>query len=365
MTVLPEICIDMQLMAGDSRLSIAVLGASGYTGGEVVRLLASHPGVEVTYLGANESVGVTLAEAHPHLAALPDSSRILESLDPDSVASVARAAFLCLPHGSSSRLVPALLERDLRVVDLAGDFRLPAHAYPEWYAFEHPSPEWLDKAAYGLPELFADDIGGAELVANPGCFPTPVILGLAPLLSAGLIEPESIRVDGKTGLSGAGRAAGESSSYAATEESVRPYRFPKHQHTPEMERGIELATGLSPAVVFVPHLVPSVRGVLTTSYARLAAGVDTGSLVECLEDSYTAAPFVHVLPAGGMVDTKRTRGSNLLELQAIADPRTGTAIVEGALDNLVKGAAGQAIQNFNLMFGFDETLGLPRVAVYP
>jgi N-acetyl-gamma-glutamyl-phosphate reductase len=355
----------MQFMASDAPVPVAVLGASGYTGGEVVRLLASHPGAEITFLGAKESAGVTLAEAHPHLAALPESSRVLESLDPGSVVAAAQVAFLCLPHGTSSKLAPALLEAGVRVVDLAGDFRLPAYAYPEWYAFEHPSPEWIDKAVYGLPELLAGDIGGAELVANPGCFPTPVILGLAPLLSAGLIEPEPIRVDGKSGLSGAGRASGESGSYAAAQESVRPYRFPKHQHTPEMERGIELSTGVSVSVVFVPHLVPSVRGVLTTSYARLGAAAGTGSLVDCLVEAYATAPFVRVLPPGAMVDTKRLRGSNLVELQAVADPRTGTAIVEGALDNLVKGAAGQAIQNFNLMSGFDQALGLPRAAMYP
>jgi len=355
----------MPPVAIDARVTVAVLGASGYAGGELVRLLASHPAVEIAYLGANESAGMTLAEAHPHLATLDEAARRLEPLDPSGIASRARVAFLCLPHGASAELAPALLEAGLRVVDLSGDFRLPAPAYPDWYGFEHPSPEWIGKAVYGLPELFGSLVAGADLVANPGCYPTPVALGLAPLLSAGLVEPGAIRVDGKTGLSGAGRASGESASYAATEESVRPYRFPRHQHTPEMERAIELATGLSPSVIFVPHLVPSVRGVLTTCYATLAEGVGTGALVECLVAAYEAAPFAHVLPPGEMVDTKRTRGSNLVELQAVADPRSGTAVVEGALDNLVKGAAGQAIQNFNLMSGLDEPLGLPRVGVYP
>ncbi|HVD71228.1 MAG TPA: N-acetyl-gamma-glutamyl-phosphate reductase, partial [Actinomycetota bacterium] len=222
-----------------------------------------------------------------------------------------------------------------------------------------------DKAVYGLPELLADRVVGAQLVANPGCYPTPVILGMAPVVSAGLVEPTAIRVDGKTGLSGAGRAAAESSLFTATEDSVRPYRVPGHQHIPEMERGIEMATGVAPSVLFVPHLVPTVRGVLTTCYATLDEGVTTETLVESLAAAYAGSPFVRVLPAGEMVDSKRTRGTNVVELQALADARTGTAVVVGAVDNLVKGAAGQAIQNMNLVCGFDETLGLPSLAVYP
>jgi N-acetyl-gamma-glutamyl-phosphate reductase len=251
------------------------------------------------------------------------------------------------------------------VIDLSGDFRLTAEAYPEWYGFDHPSAEWLTKAVYGLPELFRDQLVGAQLVANPGCFPTPVVLGLAPLVAGGLVEPGPVRVDGKTGISGAGKGAGDAGAYASVEESVRPYRIPRHQHTPEMERGLELATGFALPVVFAPHLVPAVRGVVTTTYAALAPGTTTEELTSAIETAYVGRPFVRVLPAGAMVDSKRTRGSNVVELQAVADLRTGTAIVIGALDNLVKGAAGQAIQNMNLSRGLPETTGLPTVAVYP
>ena len=261
--------------------------------------------------------------------------------------------------------MPALVEAGLRVIDLAGDFRLAAQDYPEWYGFDHPAAEWLDKAVYGLPELFGERLAGADLIANPGCYPTPVILGMAPLLAAGLVEAGTIRIDGKTGLSGAGRTAAEASLYTATEDSVRPYRVPGHQHIPEMERGIELATGIALTVLFVPHLVPTVRGVLTTCYATLAPGATTEALTGALESAYAGRPFVRVLAPGDMVDTKRTRGTNAVELQALADPRTGTAVVIGAVDNLVKGAAGQAIQNMNLSLGLDETLGLPTLAVYP
>jgi len=353
-------------VAGESpRLRVAVLGASGYAGGELVRLLLAHPRVDLGHLGANESAGRTVAEIHPHLAASPVGGWVLAPLDAAAAAEQASFAFLSLLHGVSAGIAPQLLDAGLRVVDLAGDFRLPAAAYPDWYGFEHPAPAWLEKAAYGLPELFAGDIAGASLVANPGCYPTPVVIGLVPLLSAGLIGPGPIMVDGKTGLSGAGRALAEATSYAATEESVRPYRFPKHQHTPEIERGLELASGLPATVSFVPHLVPSVRGVLVTCYAPLAPGATTDSLTGCLASAYADAPFVRVLPPGDMADTKRTRGSNLVELQAVADPRTGTAIVVGALDNLVKGAAGQAVQNMNLMAGFERTAGLPATAMYP
>jgi N-acetyl-gamma-glutamyl-phosphate reductase len=290
---------------------------------------------------------------------------VLTPLDAASAADRASFAFLSLPHGASASLAPALLEARLQVVDLAGDFRLPAAAYPDWYGFEHPAPAWLEKAVYGLPEVFGDEIAVASLVANPGCYPTPVVLGLAPLRAAGLIGPGPIVVDGKAGLSGAGRALAEATSYVTTEESVRPYRFPMHQHTPEMERALELACGNAATVSFVPHLVPAVRGVLVTCYAALEPGTTTDSMTGCLTSAYADAPFVRVLPPGDMADTKRIRGSNLVELQAVADRRTGTAIVAGALDNLVKGAAGQAVQNMNLMAGFDPTAGLTATAVYP
>jgi N-acetyl-gamma-glutamyl-phosphate reductase len=349
----------------DGWVRVAVLGASGYTGGELLRLLAGHPAAEVTYLGAQGSAGRALTEVHPHLSGIAAASLPLRPTDAEAVAGTAEVAFLALPHGASAALAPALVEAGVRVIDLAGDFRLGAEAYPEWYGFEHPAPAWLAKAVYGLPELFGERLAGAQLVANPGCYPTPVILGLSPLLSAGLLEPGPIRVDGKTGLSGAGKTANETTMYAATQDSVRPYRLPRHQHTPEMERGIELATGLAPPVLFAPHLVPTVRGVLTTCYATLTEGASTEGLTEALGAAYADAPFVRVLAPGAMVDSKRVRGSNLVELQAVADPRTGTAVVIGAVDNLVKGAAGQAIQNMNRALGRRETDGLPTTAVYP
>jgi len=345
-------------MERSARVSVGVVGVAGTTGGELVRLLAPHP-VEIVAVAGAESVGRTVAEVHPHLASI--DTRIVE---PEEVAG-ADVAFLALPHGRSAEIAPALLEAGTRVIDLGGDFRLDAGAYPEWYGFEHPAEAWLDKAVYGLTEAFREHVRGAELVANPGCFPTPVVLGVAPLLRAGLLEPGPIVVDGKTGLSGAGRSLSATTSHLATEESVRPYRAPRHQHTPEIERAIELATGVAVTATFVPHLVPVVRGVLTTTFARAAAGTTTDALVDALREAYASEPFVRVLPPDGMVDTKRVRGSNVVELQAAVDRRTGSAFVIGAIDNLVKGAAGQAIQNLNVMFGIDETTALATVGVYP
>jgi N-acetyl-gamma-glutamyl-phosphate reductase len=345
--------------------SVAVLGASGFTGGEVVRLLHAHPALEVTFLGGAGSVGQRLGEAHPQLAGLPVATLGIRAMDPTEVREAADLVFSALPNGSSGSLLPEIVEAGARAIDLAGDFRLPAADYPQWYGFTHPAPAWLDRAVYGLPELFAKEVADADLVANPGCYATAAILGCAPLLRAGLAEPGPIRIDGKTGLSGAGRAASETTSFASTEDSVRPYRFPAHQHTPEMEHGIARATGLEVSVLFVPHLVPAVRGVVTTCYLSLAPGATTETLTEILAAAYEATSFVRVLPPGGMVDAKRTRGSNVLELQAVADARTGTAVVVGAIDNLVKGAAGQAIQNANLMLGLPEDTGLPIAGVWP
>lgn len=347
---------------GDTVVRVGVLGASGYSGGEAVRLLLGHPGVEIAFLGGNVSAGSTLAQIHPHLAGARARSLPVRPVEDVRDVEIVLSA---LPHGACARLAPSMLDRGIRVIDLSGDHRMPAPAYPEWYGFEHPAPAWLDKAVYGLPELFRDQVRGAALVANPGCFPTPVALGLSPLLREGLIEPTGILVDGKTGLSGAGRTAGEGATYAATEESVRPYRFPTHQHTPEMERVLELGSGVPASVTFVPHLVPAVRGVLVTCYSRAGDGATTQVLTDALASAYAGEPFVRVLPAGAMVDAKRVRGSNVVELQAVVDPRTGTAVVIGALDNLVKGAAGQAVQNLNLMAGFEETTGLPVAGIYP
>ncbi len=348
----------------ESTIRVAILGASGYSGAELLRLLAGHQGVEVTALGAAKAAGEVVGSVYPHLT--PFAARRFEDLGAAEVAARAEACFLALPHGESMALVPKLLEGGLRVVDLGGDFRLAAGDYPAWYGFEHGAPDWLGKAAYGLPELFHDEIREAVLVANPGCYPTPVALGLVPLLRSGLVEPEGIVVDAKSGISGAGRNPTPTTHFARADGSVRPYKAGGvHQHTPEIERALELATGRPASVTFVPHLVPATRGIVATCYARLVSSARAEDLLGTLADSYGGSPFVRVLPEGTFPDSKRVAGSNTLELGAAVDARTGTAIVVGALDNLVKGAAGQAVQNLNLMHGFPETAGLETLAVYP
>src|SRR5262245_16093299 len=349
----------------DASIRVAVLGASGFSGGELIRLLHDHPRFDVTFAGAKGSVGTTVGTSHPNLAGLPAADLVLAEMDAATIAAAADLVFSALPNGTSAGLAPAILDAGAPVIDLAGDFRLPAEAYQTWYGFEHPARGWLDEAVYGLPELFRDRVPGAKLVANPGCFATAAILSCAPILAAGLAAPGAVRVDGKTGVSGAGRAALESTSFRATEDSIRPYRFPAHQHTPAIERGNELATGRGVQVLFVPHLVPAVRGVVTTSYLTAAPAASTEQLTACLEAAFDGEPFVRVMAPGAMVDAKRTRGTNVIELQAVADPRTGTAVVVGAVDNLVKGAAGQAIQNANLLMGIPEATALPTSAVYP
>jgi N-acetyl-gamma-glutamyl-phosphate reductase len=342
--------------------SVAVFGASGYSGAELLRLLADHPGVRVTGVTAGERAGQRVGDVYPHLR--PFSDLVFGPSDP-SAAAGAEVAFLALPHGTSAELAPALLESGARIVDLAGDFRLPAEAYPEWYGFEHPAPDWLEKAVYGLPELFAQEIAGADLVANPGCYPTAVALPLVPLLRAEMVESEGIVIDAKSGVSGAGAKATATVHYAHTEGSVRPYRVGKHQHTPEIELVLERGAGLPARVTFVPHLVPAVRGVLVTCYARLSGHHGPADLAGVLAAAYDGAPFVRVLRPGEMPDPKRVTGANVCEIGAGIDPRSGTAVVVGAVDNLVKGAAGQAVQNLNLMLGFPETTSLPTVGLYP
>ena len=347
---------------GTEPVRIAVFGASGYSGAELLRLVAGHPGAELAVATAGDRAGQRLGDVYPHLT--PYADVVLAPRDAD-VANRADLAFLALPHGESSTLAPKLLDAGLRVIDLAGDFRLPAEAYPTWYGFEHASPEWLGKAVYGLPELFAKEIAGADLVANPGCYPTATVLALAPLVRAGLIEPTGLVVDAKSGVSGAGARPTATVHYAHTEGSVRPYRVGSHQHTPEIELVLDRASGAATSVTFVPHLVPAVRGVLVTCYARISGDHDREELHAALTGAYTGAPFARVLAAGEMPDSKRVTGANVCEIGVDVDTRTGTAVVAAVVDNLVKGAAGQAIQNMNLMCGFDETTALATIGLYP
>jgi N-acetyl-gamma-glutamyl-phosphate reductase len=343
-------------------MKAGIVGASGYTGVELLRLLAGHPDLDVAVVTAHTHAGQMIGEHNPSLAAAypgmiyeaagPDALDLLDGLD---------VVFFALPHGESQRMVPALRERVGVIVDLAADFRLhDAPLYPTWYGEEHGAPELLDEAAFGLPELFRAGLTGATLVAAAGCYPTAAGLALAPLLRAGLVESSGIIVDAASGVSGAGRAAKESLHFGTVDENFVAYGLLNHRHTPEMEQI------LGAEVLFTPHLVPMIRGILATCYARpvpTARDLSTADVMAALHDAYDDEPFVVVSDASP--STKATAGSNCAHVTARVDERTGWVLSLCAIDNLVKGASGQAVQCANIVLGLPETTGLPLVGMYP
>lgn len=334
--------------------TVAILGASGYAGGELVRLVDGHPDLELVYLGAHSSAGKSLGEVHPHLR-FPQ--RMLGANDPDGVPDV-DLAFLALPHGSSWEPALRLLARGVSVVDLGSDFRLDEPGrYREAYGVPHPAPEELGEWVYGIPELFGDAIAGSDRVASPGCYPTSAVLPLAPALATDLILPMGIIVDSMSGTSGAGRRLSAELLFGAVDESVKAYKVLEHRHQPEMERALEAVTTGDVQVVFTPHLVPMQRGILSTIYARVAGGVGRDDLVVALEKAYDGAPFVEIVERPP--ETRWVVGSNRATISVHVDERSGTAVFLCAIDNLLKGAAGQAVQSANIMLGEDEATGLP------
>jgi N-acetyl-gamma-glutamyl-phosphate reductase len=339
-------------------MKAGILGASGYTGSELLRLLAGHPEFEVALATAHSHAGETVGTHTPSLvAAFP--GLVYEESDPERFDGL-DLVFCGLPHGESQQIIPELRGRVGTIVDLAADFRLKDPAlYPQWYGEEHHAPALLHEAVYGLPELFRDGLAGATLVAAPGCYPTAAGLALAPLVGQGLVEPTGIVVDAASGVSGAGRGAKESLHFGTVDEDFTAYGLLTHRHTPEMEQII------GGEVLFTPHLAPMVRGILATCYSRPVAGTTptTESVMAALHDAYDAEPFVVV--TDNPPSTKATLGSNVAHVTARVDPRTGWVLSFCALDNLVKGASGQAIQCANAVLGLPEVTGLPIAGVYP
>lgn len=329
---------------------VAVLGASGYAGGELVRLVDAHPALGLAHLGAHSHQGGRLGDVHPQLAG---GDRPLGSNRPDDVAEI-DVAFLALPHGASAEVGMALRERDVLVVDLGSDFRLDtAQRYRHAYGTDHPHPGTLGEWTYGLPELF--DVTSSRAIASPGCYPTAVLLAITPLLEAGLVEPAGIVADCLSGVSGAGRSVREDLTFGAVDEGVRAYGVASHRHRPEIEMGLEARLGGTHRIVFTPHLVPMQRGILATVTG--VGSATTEALRECLAETYSGAPFVEVVDRPPQ--TRWVVGSNRALVTAFADEHSGAVIAQCALDNLLKGAAGQAVQAANLALGLDETLGLP------
>ncbi len=346
------------------KLKVAVCGASGYTGAELLRILHKHPKVEVTAVTSERSAGQSPSELYPHLHAY--SGLEFEPLDYKKLARKADMFFLALPHAASQEAVSYFHSKGKKVIDLSADFRLKNPAvYESWYNTPHTKLKALGVAVYGLPELHRKEIKKATLVANPGCYPTATILGIAPALRAGLVEAQGIVVDAKSGTTGAGRKSDQALSYCEVNEGFKAYGVAAHRHTPEIEQELSSIAGKPLRLDFTPHLLPVDRGILSTIYMRMAAGYGDGDIENAYAAAYLKEPFVEVLPPGEFPNIKDVRGSNYCRIGFKLNQRTGTLIVVSVIDNLVKGASGQAVQNMNLMMGFGETTALTDMALCP
>lgn len=343
-------------------LRVAIIGASGYTGAELMRMLARHPHAQLSALVAHSKAGQPVSALYPHLGMLnlPDLVT-LDSVDWEEIDCV----FCCLPHGTTQEIIAALPEH-LTVIDLSADFRLrDPYLYEEWYGGPHKAVELQQKAVYGLSEVFRHAIRDARLIACPGCYPTATQLPLIPLLQAKAIESSHIIVDAKSGMTGAGRAAKEAMLFSEVNEGVHAYGIGSHRHGPEIEQGLSEAAGRDVMVSFTPHLMPMNRGILATSYVTLAGDHHVDDLRRILTEYYRYEPFVHVMPEGVSPATRHVRGSNHCMINVFADRVPGRAILVSAIDNLVKGASGQAIQNFNIHYGMPEQTGLAQLPLFP
>lgn len=344
-------------------IKVGIIGASGYTGVELARILSDHPDIELTLATSRQHKGKPLAEVFPSLQGKTDI--ICADGEMHEMAAQADVFFTAVPHKTAMEIAPALLAAGKKVVDLSADFRLRDPAvYEQWYQ-PHTAKQYLAEAVYGLPELYRREIGAARLVANPGCYPTSVILALAPLLKAEAIDADSLIVDSKSGASGAGRSAQVATLYCEVSEGFRAYKVGEHRHTPEMEQEISELCGRPVTISFTPHLLPMARGILSTIYARMTKPLTQEELHELYIVFYRNEKFVRICRPAALPATQFVRGSNFCDLGFKFDPRTGRIVILSAIDNLVKGAAGQAVQNMNIMCGFAETAGLETAPLFP
>jgi N-acetyl-gamma-glutamyl-phosphate reductase len=342
---------------------IGVYGASGYTGQELLRLLLRHPGVEVVAVTSRRYAGQSVADVYPAFTGLTDL--MFMDASPEEVAAKCDHVFLALPHAVSMSVAPLFLQAGKKVVDLSADFRLrSATTYATWYG-RHAVPELLQEAVYGIPELYREQIRAARLVANPGCYPTSIILGLAPLLKEGWIDPASIIADSKSGVSGAGRDPQVASLFCEVAEAFKAYKVAQHRHTPEIEQELGVLAGRDLRISFTPHLLPISRGILSTIYASLSENAALKDVQELYKVFYKNESFVRIYKKGAYPNVSSVRGTNYCDIGIAVDDRTGRVIVISTIDNLVKGAAGQALQNMNLLWGMRENLGLEMIALYP
>lgn len=344
-------------------VKVAIAGVSGYGGTELYRMLMGHPSVEIVGIYAHSQGGQPLSAIFPQYHGM---DRYVEKFDPDKVAEQAEWVFLSTPSGVSSEIAPQLVEKGVGVIDLSGDFRLEdEETYARWYGKDPAPQKWLDQAVYGLTEIYRERIREADFIANPGCYPTATLLGLAPLLKEGLADTRTVIVDAKSGVSGAGRSTRLMHAYSEANENLSVYKVGQHQHTPEIERYASQMAGEAVKVLFTPHLTPMTRGIMCTMYVQPRTDVTTAQLHELYQAFYREARFVRVRPVGNWPQTKEVYGSNYCDMSVQLDERTGQIIVISVIDNLVKGAAGQAIQNLNVRMGWPEDTAISQPPLYP
>ena len=343
-------------------LEVGVVGGTGYTGVELLRLLVTHPQVKLLHVTSRTEAGSKVSDLYPNLRGFTDirfSEPVIEKLAECDV------VFFATPNGTAMKMVPQLLEKGVRVIDLAADFRLrDTEVWQQWYGMEHACKDVLAEAVYGLPEINRAAIKDARVVANPGCYPTAVILGFLPLIEQGLVDDQHLIADGKSGVSGAGRGANVATLQAESSENFKPYAVEGHRHLPEIKQILGQFASHDVGLTFVPHLVPMIRGIEASLYATVPVGTDV-DLQQLYLDRYVDEPFVDILPAGTMPETRSVKGANHCRISIFRPQQGDTIVVSSVIDNLVKGAAGQAIQNMNIMFAFEEALGLGQVALLP
>lgn len=345
-------------------LKIAICGGSGYTGIELLRILAGHPDARVTAITSEKSAGKRLTALFPHLHKYQDL--LFEPLNKEKLLDKADIFFLALPHGASQEAVNFFFRNGKKVIDLSADFRLrDPGTYKDWYGLAHDFVPTLKRTVYGLPEMYRNRIRKARLIANPGCYPTSAILGLLPAIKGGLVDLSSIVIDSKSGTSGAGRKADIAVSFCEVNEGFKAYGIGTHRHTPEIEQELSVLAGENITVDFTPHLLPLDRGILTTIYAKLTKKTDTVSVLNVYKKKYGNEPFVKVLEEGVYPNIKNVRGTNFCQLGVKVNMRTNTLVIVSAIDNLVKGASGQAVHNMNIMTGIEEEKGLTNLALFP
>ena len=352
-------------MGDIGRVPVGIVGASGYGGVQLVRLLMDHPEVELVYLGGESNIGKSFGDLYPHLAHA--TTLLIEVIEPDIIAHRCEVVFLSLPNGLACQIAPKLLEKGCKVLDLSADYRFSnLTTYTNWYGIERSDRPIAATAVYGLPELYRDRIAEAQLIGCPGSYPTASLLALSPLLKQGLIRPETAIIDAKSGTSSSGRQPQTNLLLAEADNSIAAFNIGCHRHTPEIEQICSDLAGHELMIQFTPHLIPMVRGILATVYATMSdPGLVRDDLITIFSAFYRNSPWVRVCGSGVYPQTKWASGSNICYIGVEADPRTGRVIVMSAIDNLIKGQAGQAIQCLNLMMGWDETLGLPKLGFYP